>query len=129
MDGDPEVTPFVAGPWEDAIQHKRFVREHISRNYGDGLGCRKIIAKDDPGRFLGSVMLVPHNEVGPDVEIGWRLNRAVCEGDLEPRRRPDDRFRFPNTEHQADRSGYPSRKPAIYTRRREDWPSPPFHRT
>lgn len=77
MDRHPEVTRFVAGPWDDPIQHERFVRERISRNYGDGLGYWTIIAKDDPGRFLGWVMLVPHNEVGPDVEIGWRLNRAA----------------------------------------------------
>ncbi|WP_051032131.1 GNAT family N-acetyltransferase [Sinorhizobium meliloti] len=89
MDRDPKVTRFVAGPWHDPIQHERFVRERISRNYGDGLGYWTIIAKGDPGRFLGWVMLVPHNEVGPDVEIGWRLNRGPRgERDMEPRRLP-----------------------------------------
>ncbi|KQU85628.1 hypothetical protein ASD00_32060 [Ensifer sp. Root31] len=51
MDRDPEVARFVAGPWDDPIQHERFVRERISRNYGDGLGTGLSSPKTIPADF------------------------------------------------------------------------------
>ncbi|MFK4445506.1 RimJ/RimL family protein N-acetyltransferase [Caballeronia udeis] len=75
MDRDPLVTQFIDGPWHDAKAHERFLRERIETLFGDGLGYWSIFPKDSPMRFLGWVLLIPHDAVGPEIEIGWRLCR------------------------------------------------------
>ncbi|QIP36737.1 GNAT family N-acetyltransferase [Komagataeibacter rhaeticus] len=77
MDRDPEVTKFVVGPWDDPDQHISFVRKRIERNYGNGLGYWSIFEHGQPDVFLGWILLAPHNSVGPDIEIGWRLVRKA----------------------------------------------------
>ncbi|QCI69323.1 GNAT family N-acetyltransferase [Phreatobacter stygius] len=75
MDRDPAVTKYVAGPWNDAAQHERFLRERIETSYDAGLGYWSIFARQQPEQFLGWILLVPYDGVGPEIEIGWRLNR------------------------------------------------------
>ncbi|MGH9914943.1 MAG: GNAT family N-acetyltransferase [Pyrinomonadaceae bacterium] len=75
MDRDPEVTKYVPGPWHDPEEHRRFVTSRIETNFGFGLGYWSIFAKQQPELFLGWVLLIPDDAVGPDIEIGWRLNR------------------------------------------------------
>lgn len=77
MDRDTEVTRYVAGPWDDPAAHERFVRERIRRFWGDGLGYWSIFPNGQPGHFLGWIMLIPVDGVGPEIEIGWRLNREA----------------------------------------------------
>jgi RimJ/RimL family protein N-acetyltransferase len=76
MDRDPEVTRFVPGPWHDPARHERFLRERLTGSYGTGLGYWSLFAKADPCRFLGWVLLIPRDAIGPEIEIGWRLNRS-----------------------------------------------------
>jgi RimJ/RimL family protein N-acetyltransferase len=76
MDRDPQVTRFVPGPWADPQAHEAFVRARIARDWGTGLGYWSIVARHDPERFLGWILLLPV-EGGTDTEIGWRLVRAA----------------------------------------------------
>ncbi|MBA4490434.1 GNAT family N-acetyltransferase [Paracoccus sp. S1E-3] len=76
MDRNAEVTRFIPGPWQEPVQHEAFVRQRIEAKYGNGLGYWSIFAKSDPQRFVGWVLLIPLDAVGPDVEIGWRLQRS-----------------------------------------------------
>jgi RimJ/RimL family protein N-acetyltransferase len=75
MDRDPEVTRYVPGPWHDSDDHRRFVIARMEADFGPGLGYWSIFAKNRPELFLGWVLLIPDDGVGPDIEIGWRLNR------------------------------------------------------
>jgi RimJ/RimL family protein N-acetyltransferase len=75
MDRDPEVTRFVPGPWNDPDAHRRFVRSRIETDFGPGLGYWSIFAKEKPAGFLGWILLIPADGAGPEIEIGWRLNR------------------------------------------------------
>ncbi len=77
MDRDPEVTRFIPGPWHDAVAHRTFVKGRIEASFGDGLGYWSIRAKERPKQFLGWILLIPADAVGPDIEIGWRLNRRA----------------------------------------------------
>jgi RimJ/RimL family protein N-acetyltransferase len=73
MDRDPAVVRYIAGPWADAKAHAVFLRDRITRSYPDGLGYWCIFSKTSPHRFLGWVLLIPRDTIGPEVEIGWRL--------------------------------------------------------
>lgn len=75
MDRDPEVTRFIPGPWNDPVAHERFLEERIRASWPDGLGYWSIFSKQRPERFLGWILLIPYDGAGPDIEIGWRLNR------------------------------------------------------
>ena len=75
MDRDPLVTRFIDGPWHDGELHERFLRERIQTSFGDGLGYWSIFLKDSPMRFLGWVLLIPRDAIGPEIEIGWRFCR------------------------------------------------------
>lgn len=77
MDRDPEVTRYVAGPWQDPVAHRRFVEHRITRPYPPGLGYWTIRERSAPDAFLGWVLLIPDHGAGPDVEIGWRLIRSA----------------------------------------------------
>jgi RimJ/RimL family protein N-acetyltransferase len=76
MDRDPAVVRYVAGPWADADAHAAFLRDRITRPYPDGLGYWCIVPKTSLDQFLGWVLLIPLDAVGPEVEIGWRLVQA-----------------------------------------------------
>lgn len=75
MDRDPEVTKFIPGPWNDPKAHHLFLTSRIQADFGEGLGYWSIFAKGNPTQFLGWILLIPADAVGPEIEIGWRLNR------------------------------------------------------
>ncbi|MBL8690534.1 MAG: GNAT family N-acetyltransferase [Rhodospirillaceae bacterium] len=75
MDRDPDVTRYIRGPWDDPEEHRRFLADRIQRQWPPGQGYWSIFAKDAPDQFLGWVLLIPYEGVGPEVDIGWRLNR------------------------------------------------------
>lgn len=77
MDRDPEVTKFIPGPWNDSVAHEQFVRARIETDFGKGLGYWSIFPREGPGEFVGWVLLIPADAVGPEIEIGWRLNRTA----------------------------------------------------
>jgi RimJ/RimL family protein N-acetyltransferase len=75
MDRDPEVVRFVPGPWRDPVRHRAFVLDRMRRIWPDGLGYWVLAPKAMAHGFLGWVLLIPDDGVGPEVEIGWRLPR------------------------------------------------------
>ncbi|NTI15021.1 GNAT family N-acetyltransferase [Agrobacterium rhizogenes] len=77
MDRDPEVTKFIPGPWNDPEAHRLFLTNRIQADFGEGLGYWSVFAKDNPEQFLGWILLIPADAVGPEIEIGWRLNRLT----------------------------------------------------
>jgi RimJ/RimL family protein N-acetyltransferase len=76
MDRDSEVTKFIPGPWNDPAAHERFLGERIQKRWGAGLGYWSIFPKEQADRFLGWVLLIPYDGIGPEIEIGWRLTKA-----------------------------------------------------
>ncbi|WP_281840769.1 GNAT family N-acetyltransferase [Sinisalibacter aestuarii] len=84
MDRDPEVTRFIPGPWHDPQAHEAFLRERIETSFGEGLGYWSIFPKAQPERFAGWILLIPYDGIGPEVEIGWRLNRAAWGNGFAP---------------------------------------------
>ncbi|KRE11826.1 GNAT family acetyltransferase [Bosea sp. Root483D1] len=77
MDRDPRVVQYIPGPWDDTEKHEAFLRERIQTDFGKGLGYWSIFSRDTESRFLGWVLLIPYDGIGPKVEIGWRLNRSA----------------------------------------------------
>jgi RimJ/RimL family protein N-acetyltransferase len=77
MDRDPAVVRYIPGPWDDATAHAAFLRHRIARPYPDGLGYWCVFPKASLDRFLGWVLLIPRDAVGPEVEIGWRLLQSA----------------------------------------------------
>lgn len=77
MDRDAEVTRFIPGPWSEPRAHEAFLRGRIDTAFGDGLGYWSIFRKERPNDFAGWILLAPYDGVGPEIEIGWRLNRAA----------------------------------------------------
>jgi RimJ/RimL family protein N-acetyltransferase len=77
MDRDPAVTQFVSGPWSDPVAHRQFVEARTRGPYPAGLGYWTARDRQHPGCFLGWVLLIPANGVGPDIEIGWRLRQEA----------------------------------------------------
>ena len=73
MDRDPAVVRYIPGPWADPQAHEAFLRDRITRPYPDGLGYWCIATQVSPNGFLGWVLLIPRDAVGPEIEIGWRL--------------------------------------------------------
>lgn len=74
MDKAPGVVDFIRGPWDDEDAHRAFIASRIEQDYGTGLGYWSIFAKDNRGLFMGWMLLIPEDAVGPDIEIGWRLH-------------------------------------------------------
>lgn len=77
MDRDPDVTKYIPGPWNDPEQHERFLRARIETSFGPDLGYWSIFTKHQPDQFLGWILLIPYDGIGPEIEIGWRLNRLA----------------------------------------------------
>lgn len=77
MDREANVTHFVSGPWADPIAHRNFIEARTQGPYPDGLGYWTISPRSEPETFLGWVLLIPEDAVGPDIEIGWRLRPAA----------------------------------------------------
>jgi RimJ/RimL family protein N-acetyltransferase len=74
MDREPEVTRFVAGPWDDPVTHRAFIEQRIRHSYPPGMGYWSIIG---PEGFAGWILLTPLDLRGPETEIGWRIVRAA----------------------------------------------------
>jgi RimJ/RimL family protein N-acetyltransferase len=77
MDGDPEVVRHVTGPWSDPVAHRAFIEARTRGPYPPGLGYWTICRRDDAVGFVGWVLLIPVDAVGPEIEIGWRLRREA----------------------------------------------------
>lgn len=80
MDRDPEVVKYipvianlVVGPLANEEKHREFIKERIEAEYPKCMGYWTIETKNKD--FLGWVMLIPIDAVGPEIEIGWRINR------------------------------------------------------
>lgn len=73
MDKEPGVTRFVRGPWDDPVAHRAFIDARTRGPYAPGLGYWSISPREAPERFLGWVLLIPADALGPEIEIGWRL--------------------------------------------------------
>jgi len=77
MDRDPQVTRYVQGPWADPDEHRRFLTDRIRRAWPAGQGYWSIFAKAEPQTFLGWILLIPYDGIGPETNLGWRLRRAA----------------------------------------------------
>lgn len=82
MDLEPGTLDWVGWPgpeggWQDAAAHRAFIRARMLAPYPPGMGYWIIARRDGPGGFLGWVLLIPEDAVGPEVEIGWRLPAAA----------------------------------------------------
>ncbi|WP_439497570.1 GNAT family N-acetyltransferase [Bosea sp. (in: a-proteobacteria)] len=75
MDRDPDVTRFVNGPWSDPAAHRAFVEKRTSGPWPQGMGYWTILLREDAATFVGWVLLIPVDAVGPEIEIGWRLRQ------------------------------------------------------
>lgn len=73
MDNEPGVTRFVRGPWDDPAAHRAFINARTRGPYPTGQGYWSITPREAPEHFLGWVLLIPVDAVGPEIEIGWRL--------------------------------------------------------
>lgn len=73
MDREPDVTRFVRGPWDDPAAHRAFIETRTLGPYPPGQGYWTIAPREAPSTFLGWVLLIPADAVGPEIEIGWRL--------------------------------------------------------
>jgi len=88
MDQEPEVTRYVSGPWSDPVAHRAFVEQRTRGPYPDGLGYWSLAARDQPTEFVGWVLLIPVDAIGPETEIGWARSAgdtsldAFCELEL-----------------------------------------------
>jgi RimJ/RimL family protein N-acetyltransferase len=76
MDREPEMTRFILGPWDDPVAHRAFIEARTRGPWPPGLGYWSLRPRAG-GEFLGWVLLIPEDAVGPDIEIGWRLRRAA----------------------------------------------------
>ncbi|WP_043232586.1 GNAT family N-acetyltransferase [Bosea sp. LC85] len=75
MDREPEVTRYVSGPWSDASAHREFIENRTSSPWLPGMGYWTIMLRQEPAVFVGWVLLIPVDAVGPEIEIGWRLRQ------------------------------------------------------
>src|SRR5713101_7914587 len=73
MDRDPEVIRFVSGPWSDPSARRAFIEKRTSGPWPPGMGYWTILLREDAATFVGWVLLIPVDAVGPEIEIGWRL--------------------------------------------------------
>jgi RimJ/RimL family protein N-acetyltransferase len=76
MDRDPEVYRFLEEPGEPEDQRSE-MKERILTDFGENLGTWSIHSRDVRLGFFGIVHLIPIDDEGPDVELGFRLVRAA----------------------------------------------------
>ena len=77
MDRDPDVTRYLRGPWDDPEEHRCFLTDRIQTAWPSGLGYWSIFAKVRPDEFLGWILLIPYEGIGPEIDIGWRLRQVA----------------------------------------------------
>ncbi len=73
MDREPEVLRFVSGPWSDLSDHRAFIEKRTAGPWPPGMGYWTVLLREDAATFVGWVLLIPADGVGPEIEIGWRL--------------------------------------------------------
>lgn len=71
----PEIAKMTKGPKANKEKHREFIRNRIETTYPSGMGYWIIESKDILKEFIGWIMLIPIDNIGPDIEIGWRLKR------------------------------------------------------
>ncbi len=86
MDRDPAVLRYIDIPWSNPQEHRQFVVNRITRAYPAGLGYWSVVLKLVPAAFVGWVLLIPYDAVGPEIEIGWRFLRSAWGKGLRPKR-------------------------------------------
>ncbi|HSF95635.1 MAG TPA: GNAT family N-acetyltransferase [Thermohalobaculum sp.] len=69
--------PLPEGGWHDEAAHRAFIHGRTVHSYPAGLGYWIVARKKHPDEFLGWVLLIPEDAIGPEVEIGWRLLSAT----------------------------------------------------
>jgi RimJ/RimL family protein N-acetyltransferase len=69
----PEIANLVIGSLANEEEHRKFVKERIETEYPKGMGYWTIETKGENKGFIGWIMLIPIDMVGPEIEIGWRL--------------------------------------------------------
>lgn len=77
MDREPGTLRWIEGPWDDPAAHRRFVEDRIRAGYPPGMGYWAVARRAAPEVFLGWVLLIPEDAVGPEIEIGWRIVGAA----------------------------------------------------
>jgi RimJ/RimL family protein N-acetyltransferase len=77
MDRDPAVVRHIDVPWTSLEQHRQFVVNRMTRAYPAGLGYWSVVLKLVPAAFVGWVLLIPYDAIGPEIEIGWRFLRSA----------------------------------------------------
>jgi len=78
MDRDPEVVKFIpeiAELLSDEDEHRKFIKERMDNEYPSGMGYWVIEVKGETNVFVGWIMLIPIDAIGPEIEMGWRLKR------------------------------------------------------
>lgn len=81
MDRDPEVVrhiPEISNLLRSGLseaKQRSFIQERMQEVYTEGLGYWTVEKKEEPGLFLGWVMLIPLDGEGPEIEVGWRLKQ------------------------------------------------------
>ncbi|MFD1363447.1 GNAT family N-acetyltransferase [Lentibacillus salinarum] len=73
VDYIPELQKIVSGTSANEKKHRSFVKQRFEAEYPEGMGYWTIETKEDHKKFVGWVLLIPLDAVGPDIEIGWRL--------------------------------------------------------
>ncbi|SFB08067.1 Protein N-acetyltransferase, RimJ/RimL family [Lentibacillus halodurans] len=69
----PELKKIINGTSASEKSHREFVKKRFETDYPEGMGYWTIVAKEEPQQFVGWVLLIPLDTVGPEIEIGWRL--------------------------------------------------------
>ncbi len=69
--------PETAGGWDDQAAHRAFICARTLAVYPPGQGYWVVAEKARPDTFLGWVLLIPEDAMGPEVEIGWRFLTAA----------------------------------------------------
>lgn len=72
----PEIAELIYGPEANKERHREFVRKRTEAIYPTGMGYWTIESIDTSREFIGWVMLIPIDNIGHDIEIGWRLKRS-----------------------------------------------------
>lgn len=78
MERDPEVMkhlPESRNIVHDEAKHKAFIMDKMTTVFAEGLGYWTIETKEQENEFVGWILLIPVDTVGPEIEMGWRLKR------------------------------------------------------
>lgn len=80
MDSDDVIRRYLPPKFRDtfhAADYRAALPERMAADHGPGLGHWTLRLKDEAQSFVGTVLLIPVEGTGPDIEIGWRLPQAA----------------------------------------------------